>query len=71
MVTERLLNLNDQFVITHFRIGLKALTTANISDTLELNTQVQTFLDPAVFLGDTANAGSIYNGSLEFTIDRK
>lgn len=71
LVTERLLNLNDQFVITHFRIGLKALTTANITDTLELNTQVQTFLDPAVFLGDTANAGSIYNGSLEFTIDRK
>ena len=71
LVTERLLNLNDQFVITHFRIGLKALTTASITDTLELNTQVQTFLDPAVFLGDTANAGSIYNGSLEFTIDRK
>jgi predicted transport protein len=71
LVSERLLNLNDQFVITHFRIGLKALTTANINDTLELNTQVQTFLDPAVFLGDTANAGAIYNGSLEFTIDRK
>jgi len=71
IVTERLLNLNDQFVITHFRVGLKALTTASIDDTLELNTQVQTFLDPAVFLGDTANAGAIYNGSLEFTIDRK
>lgn len=71
LVTERLLNLNDQFIITHFRIGLKALTIANISETLELNTQVQTFLDSSVFLGDTANAGSIYNGSLEFTIDRK
>lgn len=71
IVTERLLNLNDQFIITHFRIGLKALTIANISETLELNTQVQTFLDSSVFLGDTANAGSIYNGSLEFTIDRK
>jgi hypothetical protein len=71
LVTERLLNLNDQFIITHFRIGLKALTIADISETLELNTQVQTFLDSSVFLGDTANAGSIYNGSLEFTIDRK
>jgi hypothetical protein len=71
LVTERLLNLNDQFIITHFRIGLKALTIANITPTLELNTAVQTYLDPTVFLGDTANAGAIYNGSLEFTIDRK
>jgi hypothetical protein len=71
LVTERLLNLNDQFIITHFRVGLKALTIASITDTLELTTNVQTYLDPAVFLGDTANAGAIYNGSLEFTIDRK
>ena len=28
IVTERLLNLNDQFVITHFTIGLKYLGTS-------------------------------------------
>jgi len=72
IVSERLLNLNDQFVITHFRIGLKYLTgTSGFTDTNELLAQVQTYADPQTFTGDTLNAGAIYNGSLEFTIDRK
>ena len=71
LVTERLLNLNDQFVITHFFIGLKVLTTASITNTLELNTPVDTFCDPVKYTGDTANAAAIYNSSLQFTIDRK
>jgi len=72
VVTERLLNLNDQFVITHFRVGLKFLTgTSGFTDTDELNAIVQTYLDPAIFTGDLANAAGVYNSSLEFTIDRK
>jgi len=72
VVTERLLNLNDQFVITHFRVGLKFLSgTSGFSDTDELNAIVQTYLDPATFTGDLVNAAGVYNSSLEFTIDRK
>lgn len=72
IVTERLLNLNDQFVITHFRVGLKFLSgTSGFTDTDELNAIVQTYLDPATFTGDLANAAAVYNSSLEFTIDRK
>ena len=72
IVTERLLNLNDQFVITHFRVGLKFLTgTSGFTDTEELNAIVQTYLDPAIFTGDLVNAAGVYNSSLEFTIDRK
>lgn len=71
LVTERLLNLNDQFVITHFFVGLKVLTTASITNTLELNTPVDTYCDPVRYTGDAANAASIYNGSIQFTIDRK
>jgi hypothetical protein len=72
VVTERLLNLNDQFVITHFRVGLKFLTgTSGFTDTDELNAIVQTYLDPAIFTGDLVNAAGVYNSSLEFTIDRK
>src|SRR6056300_300270 len=57
VVTERLLNLNDQFVITHFRVGLKFLSgTSGFSDTDELNAIVQTYLDPAIFTGDLVNA---------------
>jgi hypothetical protein len=71
LVTERLLNLNDQFVITHFFVGLKVLTTASITNTLELNTPVDTYVNPVTYTGDCANAAAIYNGSIQFTIDRK
>lgn len=72
IVSERLLNLNDQFIITHFRIGLKYLAgLSGFTDTAELNAPVLTYNDPSVFTADLANTASIYNSSLEFTIDRK
>ena len=42
IVTERLLKLNDQFVITHFTIGLKVITVA--AGAVPTNTQ---HLDPS------------------------
>lgn len=66
IVTERLLNLNDQFVITHFFIGLK--TPASTSDADQLAAQIQTY--PSATDG-LASAAPIYNANLSFTIDRK
>lgn len=66
IVTERLLNLNDQFVITHFFVGLKHV--ADNTDTAHLNSIVQTYPSTAQNL---ANAAPIYNSNLSFTIDRK
>ena len=72
IVTERLLNLNDQFVITHFTIGLKYLgTTATPTSAQQLAMPVYTFADKNVFAGNAANAEAIYNSNLSFIIDRK
>ncbi len=74
LVTEQLLELNDQFVITHFRISLRNIdptTTAAPTATEQLNAQQFLFADPTVFTSTAANAKSIYNGNISFIIDRK
>lgn len=74
LVTEKLLELNDQFVITHFRVSLRNIdpsTTALPTATEQLNAQQFLYADPTVFTGNAANAKSIYNGNLSFIIDRK
>jgi hypothetical protein len=74
LVTEQLLELNDQFVITHFRITLRLIdpsTTAVPTPTEQLNAQQFLFADPTVFTSTQANAKSIYNGNISFIIDRK
>ena len=74
LVTEQLLELNDQFVITHFRISLRYIdpsTTAVPTPTEQLNAQQYLFADPTVFTSTQANAKSIYNGNISFIIDRK
>lgn len=74
LVTENLLELNDQFVITHFRVSLRNIdpaATAAPTATEQLNAQQFLFADPTVFTGNAANAKSIYNGNLSFIIDRK
>jgi len=79
-VTERLLDLNDEFVITHFRVSLKQLDVTNTEvaeDILQLRQQLTTFAynDPAGFNATLATSqmypiGALYNGDLNFTIDR-
>jgi len=74
LVTEQLLELNDQFVITHFRVSLRFIdptTTGVPTATEQLNAQQYLYADPTVFTSTSANAKSIYNGNLSFIIDRK
>jgi hypothetical protein len=65
---ERLLQLNDEFVITHLFIGLNKPASASVAD--QLQAQVYTYPDQngAVFAGvDEA----LYNSSFSLTINRK
>jgi hypothetical protein len=74
IVTEKLLQLNDQFVITHFRVSLRNIdpsTTGVPTATEQLNAQQFLYADPTVFTGSALNARAIYNGNLAFIIDRK
>ena len=69
-VTERLLDLNDEFVITHFFVGLKAdgVASGDATDAQQLKSVVNTYESPCIYL--QTNAGVIYNSNLNFTIDR-
>lgn len=67
-VTERLLNLNDEFVITHMTIALKA-----VPDTLTATDHLTTTLANYAVTenGVITNGEAIYNSSLSMIIDRK
>ena len=67
-VTERLLNLNDEFVITHMTLALKAVpNTLTATDHL-----ITTLSNYAVTEnGAIVNGEAIYNSSLSMIIDRK
>lgn len=74
LVTEQLLELNDQFVISHLRVSLRYIdpaTTGVPTATEQLVAQQYLFADPSVFTSNSANAKAIYNGNLSFTIDRR
>jgi hypothetical protein len=71
LVTERLLQLNDQFVVTHFTLGTKFIASATPSDTQQLITSVDTFANPNVYTGNASNAKALFNASFSWTIDRK
>lgn len=71
VVTERLLNLNDQFVITHFTIGLKFIAAAAPTDAQQLSADVFTYVNNNVFVGNAQNSDAFYNSNLSFIIDRK
>lgn len=64
-VTERLLDLNDEFIITEFTIGLKS-TTIGATDEEHAKAFVKTY--EAFDLANTGNA--VYNSNMNFTIDR-
>jgi len=71
IITEQLLNLNDQFVITSFTLGLKFIAADTPTTLQQLNAQVFTYVDTNTFTGNSVNAAGIYNSSLSMTIDRK
>lgn len=64
-VTERLLDLTDEFVITEFTIGLKGVPTGG-TDEDHARAFVKTY--EAFDLANTGNA--VYNSNMNFTIDR-
>lgn len=72
LVTERLLNLNDQFVITHFTVGLKKIASDTPTDAQQLTARIYTWENSSIFSGTNAvNVAAIYNGNLNFTINRR
>jgi len=71
LVTERLLQLNDQFVITHFTLGTKFIGAAVPTAQQHLTADVDTFVNPNIYLTNAANAAAVFNSSFSFTIDRK
>ena len=71
IVTERLLQLNDQFVVTHFTLGTKFIAAATPTDAQHLNASVDTFVNANTYTGNAANAASLFNASFSWTIDRK
>tara|TARA_R110000822_G_C15271934_1_gene489300 strand:+ start:568 stop:1188 length:621 start_codon:yes stop_codon:yes gene_type:complete len=72
LVTERLLDLNDEFVITHFTVGLKAIASDTPTDTQQLVAPVLTYNNATAFAGaNGGNVAAIYNSDLSWTIDRK
>ena len=72
LVTDNLLNLNDEFVVTHYTVFLRSVASDTPTNTALLNALPITYCDLNVFTGtNAANVGAIYNGTLTFTIDRK
>jgi hypothetical protein len=72
LVTENLLELNDQFVISHFTVGLQQVASDTPTNTQLLSAQFYTYADPTAFTGtNAANASAIYGGFLNFTINRR
>jgi hypothetical protein len=71
IVTERLLQLNDQFVVTHFTLGTKFIAAAAPTDTQHLIASVDTFVNANTYTGNAANAAALFNSSFSWTIDRK
>ena len=72
IVTERLLELNDEFVITHMFIGLKKPAGTPPTAAQQLTAQIFTFPDETATTGGFAAIDeSLYNGSFSLTINRK
>lgn len=72
LVTDNLLNLNDEFVVTHYTIFLRSVGADSPTNVQLLNALPYTYFDSNVFTGtNSVNVGAIYNGTLTFTIDRK
>jgi hypothetical protein len=74
LATENLLELNDQFVITHFRVSLRYIdpaTTGVPTASEQLQALQYLYADPKVFTSTSGAAAAVYNGNLSFIIDRK
>ncbi len=72
LATEKLLNLNDVFVITHVAVGARFIGSDTPTTAQQLNAQVYSYADTNVFSGtNAANIASLWNSNLSWTINRK
>jgi len=72
LVTDNLLNLNDEFVVTSYTVFLRTVGSATPTNTQLLNALPFTYFDRNTFTTTgQLNVGAIFNGTLSFTIDRK
>lgn len=72
LVTEKLLELNDEFVITHFTVNLKQIGADAPTDAQQGLAPLYTWEDPSTFSGtNAANVAALYNSNLTWTIDRR
>jgi hypothetical protein len=72
LVTDNLLNLNDEFVVTSYTVFLRSVGADTPTNTQLLNALPITYCDLNVFTGtNAANVGAVFNGTLSFTIDRR
>lgn len=70
--TERLIELNDQFVVTHFSVAIKAIASDTPTDQQQLNANLDFYADPTTYAGtNQVNVAAIYNSNLNWIIDRK
>lgn len=72
LVTDNLLNLNDEFVVTSYTVFLRTVASDTPSNTQLLNAVPFTYNDTNTFTGtNSVNVGAVFNGTLSFTIDRR
>ena len=73
LVTEKLLNLNDLFVITHVSVGARFISGTSLTNQKQLNAEVINYYDKNTFSEATygANIASLWNANLSWIINRK
>ena len=73
LVTEKLLNLNDLFVITHVSVGARYISGTSLTNQKQLNAEVINYYDKNTFSEATygANIASLWNANLSWIINRK
>ena len=73
LVTEKLLNLNDLFVITHVSIGARFISGTSLTNQKQLNAEVINYYDQNTFTEATygPNIAALWNSNFSWIINRK
>jgi len=73
LVTEKLLNLNDVFVITNVSVGARSITGTTLNNQKQLNAEVVNYYDKNIFTEATygPNIASLWNSNLSWIINRR
>jgi len=73
LVTEKLLNLNDVFVITNVAVGARFISGTTLTNQKQLNAEVINYYDQNTFTEATygPNIASLWNSNLSWVINRR